>query len=99
MNYKLYQQSLQELNAVDFGDLLLLPLQLFQKNPEVLAEYQGQFHYILVDEYQDTNVAQYMLLRLLAKGYNNICCVGDDDQSIYSWRGADFKIIMNFQND
>ena len=95
--YKLYQQRLQELNAVDFGDLLLLPLQLFQKNPEVLAEYQGQFHYILVDEYQDTNVAQYMLLRLLAKGYNNICCVGDDDQSIYSWRGADVDNILNFE--
>ncbi|MBP5343933.1 MAG: UvrD-helicase domain-containing protein [Alphaproteobacteria bacterium] len=94
--YKLYQQRLQELNAVDFGDLLLLPLQLFQKNPEILAEYQGQFHYILVDEYQDTNVAQYMLLRLLAKGYNNICCVGDDDQSIYSWRGADVDNILNF---
>ena len=95
--YKLYQQRLQELNAVDFGDLLLLPLQLFQKNPEVLAEYQGQFHYILVDEYQDTNVAQYMLLRLLTKGYNNICCVGDDDQSIYSWRGADVDNILNFE--
>ena len=95
--YKLYQQRLQELNAVDFGDLLLLPLQLFQKNPEVLAEYQGQFHYILVDEYQDTNVAQYMLLRLLAKGWNNICCVGDDDQSIYSWRGAEVDNILNFE--
>ena len=94
--YKLYQNRLQELNAVDVGDLLLLPLRLFRQNPEVLAEYQGQFHYILVDEYQDTNVAQYMLLRLLAKGYNNICCVGDDDQSIYSWRGADVDNILNF---
>lgn len=94
--YKLYQNKLGEMNAVDFGDLLLLPLRLFQENAAVLAEYQNQFHYILVDEYQDTNVAQYMLLRLLAKGHNNICCVGDDDQSIYSWRGADVDNILNF---
>ena len=94
--YKLYQQKLTEMNAVDFGDLLLLPLKLFQENAAVLAEYQEQFHYILVDEYQDTNVAQYMLLRLLAKKHNNICCVGDDDQSIYSWRGADVDNILNF---
>ena len=94
--YKLYQQKLTEMNAVDFGDLLLLPLKLFQENATVLAEYQEQFHYILVDEYQDTNVAQYMLLRLLAKKHNNICCVGDHDQSIYSWRGADVDNILNF---
>ena len=94
--YKLYQQKLTEMNAVDFGDLLMLPLKLFQENAAVLAEYQEQFHYILVDEYQDTNVAQYMLLRLLAKKHNNICCVGDDDQSIYSWRGADVDNILNF---
>ncbi len=94
--YKLYQNKLREMNAVDFGDLLLLPLELFKNNAAVLAEYQAQFHYILVDEYQDTNVAQYMLLRLLAKGHNNICCVGDDDQSIYSWRGADVDNILNF---
>ena len=94
--YKLYQKKLREMNAVDFGDLLLLPLELFKNNATVLAEYQNQFHYILVDEYQDTNVAQYMLLRLLAKGHNNICCVGDDDQSIYSWRGADVDNILNF---
>ena len=94
--YKLYQNKLREMNAVDFGDLLLLPLELFKNNNDVLREYQNQFHYILVDEYQDTNVAQYMLLRLLSRGHNNICCVGDDDQSIYSWRGADVDNILNF---
>ena len=94
--YKLYQNKLREMNAVDFGDLLLLPLELFKNNADVLREYQNQFHYILVDEYQDTNVAQYMILRLLARGHNNICCVGDDDQSIYSWRGADVDNILNF---
>ena len=94
--YKLYQRKLTEMNSVDFGDLLMLPLRLFQENANVLAEYQEQFHYILVDEYQDTNVVQYMLLRLLAKKHNNICCVGDDDQSIYSWRGADVDNILNF---
>ncbi|MBQ9089797.1 MAG: UvrD-helicase domain-containing protein [Alphaproteobacteria bacterium] len=95
--YKQYQQKLSSLNAVDFGDLLLLPLALFQSHPDILAHYQQQFKYILVDEYQDTNVAQYLLLRLLAKKYNNICCVGDDDQSIYSWRGAKVENILNFK--
>ena len=95
--YTKYQQRLQNLNAVDFGDLLLLPLALFQAHPDILAHYQQQFHYILVDEYQDTNVAQYMLLRLFAKGHHNICCVGDDDQSIYSWRGAEVENILTFQ--
>ncbi len=95
--YEKYQRRLKELNAVDFGDLLLLPLALFQSNPDVLEEYQKQFHYILVDEYQDTNVAQYLLLRMLAKGHGNICCVGDDDQSIYSWRGAEVENILSFQ--
>ena len=94
--YQVYQNRLKELNAVDFGDLLLKPLELFKAYPDILKLYQNQFHYILVDEYQDTNVAQYMLLRLLAKGHNNICCVGDDDQSIYSWRGADVDNILNF---
>ncbi len=95
--YQIYQQKLLALNAVDFGDLLLLPLALFQSNPDILATYQRQFKYILVDEYQDTNVAQYLMLRLLAKGHNNICCVGDDDQSIYSWRGAEVENILTFQ--
>ena len=95
--YTLYQHRLKELNAVDFGDLLLLPLTLFKNHPEILAGYQRQFKYILVDEYQDTNTAQYLLLELLAKGHGNICCVGDDDQSIYSWRGAEVTNILNFE--
>lgn len=74
--YRIYQERLRSLNAVDFGDLLLLPLVLFKNHADVLAEYQKKFKYILVDEYQDTNVAQYLLLRLLAKGHGNICCVG-----------------------
>ena len=85
--YAQYQIRLKELNAADFGDLLLECLRLFQENPDVLAEYQQRFSYMLVDEYQDTNVAQYLWLRLLAQGGGNICCVGDDDQSIYGWRG------------
>ena len=94
--YHVYQQRLRELNAVDFGDLLLLPLELFKIRPDILAHYQNQFRYILVDEYQDTNIAQYMLLRLLSKAYGNLCCVGDDDQSIYSWRGAEVENILGF---
>lgn len=95
--YMLYQQRLKDLNAVDFGDLLLLPLQLFKNHPDILAHYQQRFKYILVDEYQDTNTAQYLLLGLLAQGHGNICCVGDDDQSIYSWRGAEVENILNFE--
>lgn len=94
--YHVYQQRLRELNAVDFGDLLLLPLELFKIRPDILAGYQNQFRYILVDEYQDTNIAQYMLLRLLSKAHGNLCCVGDDDQSIYSWRGAEVENILGF---
>ena len=81
--YQHYQERLRTLNAADFGDLLLHSLTLFTENPEVLADYQRRFRYILVDEYQDSNVAQYLWLRLLAQGGGNICCVGDDDQSIY----------------
>ena len=95
--YARYQSRLHLLNAVDFGDLLLLPIVLFRSNPDVLEEYQSKFRYILVDEYQDTNVAQYLLLRLLAQKWHNICCVGDDDQSIYSWRGAEVDNILSFQ--
>lgn len=95
--YQAYQARLQSLNAVDFGDLLLLPLELFKKRPDVLQRYQQQFKYILVDEYQDTNVAQYLWLRLLAQEHRNICCVGDDDQSIYSWRGAEVENILSFK--
>lgn len=97
--YRQYQARLSVLNAADFGDLLLLCLELFLKNPDVLADYQRLFHYILVDEYQDTNVVQYLWLRLLAQGHKNICCVGDDDQSIYGWRGAEVDNILRFEKD
>jgi len=97
--YRAYQVRLKELNAADFGDLLLECLRLFQEHTDVLAEYQNRFRYILVDEYQDTNVAQYLWLRLLAQGSPNICCVGDDDQSIYGWRGAEVDNILRFDKD
>ena len=97
--YAAYQARLKDLNAVDFGDLLLECLRLFTENPELLAEYQNKFRYILVDEYQDTNVVQYLWLRLLAQGAPNICCVGDDDQSIYGWRGAEVDNILRFEKD
>ena len=97
--YRLYQQRLLTLNCCDFGDLLLHTLTLFLTQPEVLQKYQQQFHYILVDEYQDTNVSQYLWLRLLAQKHRNICCVGDDDQSIYSWRGAEVGNILRFEAD
>ena len=97
--YAAYQKRLKELNAADFGDLLLEVLRLFQDNPDILADYQRRFRYILVDEYQDTNVAQYLWLRLLAGGSPNICCVGDDDQSIYGWRGAQVDNILRFEKD
>jgi DNA helicase II / ATP-dependent DNA helicase PcrA len=97
--YQEYQDRLKVLNAVDFGDLLLLCLDLFSNNADVLARYHRQFKYILVDEYQDTNVAQYLWLRLLAQGHKNICCVGDDDQSIYGWRGAEVGNILRFEKD
>ena len=97
--YALYQERLKTLNAVDFGDLLLHVVRIFQQNPDVLEKYQRWFKYILVDEYQDTNVAQYLWLRLLASGHKNICCVGDDDQSIYGWRGAEVGNILKFEKD
>jgi DNA helicase-2/ATP-dependent DNA helicase PcrA len=97
--YALYQQRLKELNAADFGDLLLENLRLFQEHADVLEQYQQRFHFMLVDEYQDTNVAQYLWLRLLAQGSRNICCVGDDDQSIYGWRGAEVDNILRFETD
>src|SRR6185503_9582748 len=97
--YAAYQQRLKELNAVDFGDLLLETIRLFRENPDVLADYQRRFRYILVDEYQDTNVAQYLWLRLLAGSDSNVCCVGDDDQSIYGWRGAEVDNILRFEAD
>ena len=97
--YRTYQARLKVLNATDFGDLLLENLRLFQENPDVLKQYQERFKYMLVDEYQDTNVAQYLWLRLLAQGSKNICCVGDDDQSIYGWRGAEVDNILKFEKD
>ncbi|HBF31414.1 3'-5' exonuclease, partial [Rhizobium sp.] len=110
--YAAYQTRLKSLNACDFGDLLLHPIRMFRANPDVLREYHQRFRYILVDEYQDTNTAQYMWLRLLAQRPNtksadgkvtngsvNICCVGDDDQSIYGWRGAEVDNILRFEKD
>jgi len=97
--YRQYQDRLRTLNACDFGDLLLHNLTLFQKHPDVLAEYHRKFRYILVDEYQDTNVAQYLWLRMLALASKNICCVGDEDQSIYAWRGAEIGNILRFETD
>ena len=128
--YKAYQARLKTLNAADFGDLLLENIRLFREHPEVLRDYQQRFKFILVDEYQDTNVAQYLWLRLLAQTsgapmrpavpsplegegravsatsianarhhLKNICCVGDDDQSIYGWRGAEVDNILRFEKD
>ncbi|QOF70992.1 UvrD-helicase domain-containing protein [Aminobacter sp. SR38] len=102
--YKAYQDRLQTLNACDFGDLLCHPIRIFRAYPDVLKEYHKRFKYILVDEYQDTNTAQYMWLRLLAQetggpGQKNVCCVGDDDQSIYGWRGAEVDNILRFDKD
>ena len=97
--YKKYQARLLELNCVDFGDILLYTLTLLMSNPDVLQIYQDKFKYIMVDEYQDTNVTQYLFLRLLSQKSRNLCCVGDDDQSIYSWRGAEIENIMRFQKD
>jgi DNA helicase-2/ATP-dependent DNA helicase PcrA len=97
--YQDYQARLKNLNALDFGDMILLCLVLFRDFPEVLRHYQQQFRYILVDEYQDTNVSQYLWLRLLAQGHGNLCCVGDDDQSIYGWRGAEVDNILRFDQD
>ncbi|MGR3514375.1 MAG: ATP-dependent helicase [Paracoccaceae bacterium] len=97
--YAQYQERLKTLNACDFGDLLLHVVTIFQTHEDVLERYQRWFRYILVDEYQDTNVAQYLWLRLLAQSHKNICCVGDDDQSIYGWRGAEVGNILRFEKD
>lgn len=97
--YKNYQQRLKTLNSADFGDLLMLPLQILIKNEAILDKFQSTFKYILVDEYQDTNTVQYQLLRILSQKNRNIACVGDDDQSIYGWRGADVNNILNFEKD
>ena len=97
--YSEYQNELLRINATDFGDLLLHTLSLFRDNADILKQYQKRFKYILVDEYQDTNVSQYLWIRLLAQQHKNICCVGDDDQSIYSWRGAEVENILRFEKD
>lgn len=94
--YTQYQKRLQEANACDFGDLLLYNVELLEKHPELASQLSNRFRYILVDEYQDTNYIQYKWLKLLTKEHNNICCVGDDDQSIYGWRGADVRNILRF---
>jgi DNA helicase-2/ATP-dependent DNA helicase PcrA len=97
--YAAYQDRLKVLNAADFGDLMLESLRIFREHADVLADYHNRFRYMLVDEYQDTNVAQYLWLRLLAQSGRNICCVGDDDQSIYGWRGAEVDNILRFEKD
>ncbi len=97
--YEEYQRRLQTLNAADFGDLIMLVVRMFQQHPEVADRYRQQFDHILVDEYQDVNVAQYLWLRLIAGPASNLCCVGDDDQAIYGWRGADVGHILRFERD
>ena len=97
--YEIYQSRLKILNACDFGDLLLLNLELFKENLDILKKYHEKFKYILVDEYQDTNICQYLWLKLLAQGSHNICVVGDDDQSIYGWRGAEVDNILRFEKE
>jgi len=99
MLYPLYQKHLKRNNALDFDDLIMKTVELFRNFPEILTEYQEKFRYISVDEYQDTNHAQYILIKLLAAKYKNLCVIGDEDQSIYSWRGATVKNIMNFEKD
>ena len=97
--YKKYQEILYNNNSVDFDDLLILPIRLFKENSDILEYYQEKYKYIMVDEYQDTNEAQYILIKLLAQKYKNIACVGDNDQSIYMFRGANYKNILNFEKD
>lgn len=97
--YRMYQQRLKQANAVDFGDLLLLTVKLFNEHPGVLQRWQDRFRHILVDEFQDTNSIQYQLVDMLARPHRNLCVVGDDDQSIYAWRGAEIGNILNFERD
>lgn len=97
--YRLYSKKLKASNALDFDDIIMLTVQLFRQNQEVLRYYQEKFRYILIDEYQDTNHAQYILVKLLAARYRNLCVVGDDDQSVYMWRGADVQNILDFERD
>ena len=97
--FKEYEQTLKNNNSIDFDDLLLLPIRLFKEHPQVLENYQERFQYVLIDEYQDTNEVQYILSKMICAKYKNICCVGDEDQSIYSFRGANYKNILNFEKD
>ena len=97
--YKRYQQLLLENNATDFDDLLNYTVQLLRDHPDILAKYQRRYVYLHVDEFQDTNTAQYLIVKLLAEKYKNIFCVGDEDQSIYLWRGADYRNVMRFRED
>ncbi|MCX7838760.1 MAG: UvrD-helicase domain-containing protein, partial [Anaerolineae bacterium] len=97
--YKRYQQLLLENNAADFDDLIMRTVQLFRENPDVLERYQNRYRYLHVDEFQDTNVAQYVLMKLLANKHQNLFCVGDEDQSVYSWRGADYRNVLRFSKD
>src|SRR6201992_4387910 len=97
--YAQYQQRLKDLNAADFGDLLLHTLNILKANPDILADYRDRFRYMLVDEYQDTNAVQYLWLKILGTGAGNVCVVGDDDQSIYGWRGAEVENILRFERD
>ncbi|MBQ8891629.1 MAG: UvrD-helicase domain-containing protein [Bacilli bacterium] len=97
--YQKYEDSLYQNNSLDFDDLLVLPIKLFTKKPDILLKYQNKFKYILIDEYQDTNEAQYKLTKMLASRYKNICCVGDVDQAIYGFRGANYRNILNFERD
>ena len=99
MVFKRYEETLKKNNSIDFDDLLILPIELFRNNPSVLQAYQERFQYVLIDEYQDTNEAQYILSKLVSAKYKNICCVGDVDQSIYSFRGANYRNILNFEKD
>ena len=97
--YEKYEQKLKTNNSVDFDDLLLLPIKLFREHEDILDRYQERFQYILIDEYQDTNEAQYTLTKLMASKYRNVCVVGDENQSIYSFRGANYRNILNFEKD
>lgn len=97
--YRKYQETLFKNNSIDFDDLLILPIRLFREHPSILQKYQERFQYILIDEYQDTNEAQYILTKMISAKYKNICCVGDNDQSIYSFRGANYRNILNFEKD
>jgi DNA helicase-2/ATP-dependent DNA helicase PcrA len=97
--YREYLDHLYVYNAVDFDDLIMLPIKIFEEYPEVLAEYRSRYRYLMVDEFQDTSLAQYRLMKLLGEESRNVCVVGDDDQSIYSWRGANYRNIINFEHD